>query len=244
MPGSRICPPQDGWEPIDLEGQIDRGQLHLRNRKFGPLKLRTCALGAGSYSKWSTFENCTFRHLRAFRSSLHAVLFRKCSFDRIHTDFTHTYSALFQECRVLGRITGINFGIGPLEPYVPKDRLAEYLREHRRLMGTITWSLDVREALLENAGFEGEEIARRVMFSPGQCVLYRANGLAAKIEKIRAKVLHTPLLGAFLTNVREGEQLALGNLQFENNTSRLSDVRDLARGEGIEVIESPLVTDS
>ncbi len=239
--GSRICPPEEGWEPIDLEQQHDWSKLSLKGRKFGPVRVAACALGNG-YPGWTRIEDCSFRHVKAVRSSLHAVVFRNCDFERIHSDFTHTYTTLFLECRLRGRITGINFGIKVTEPFVPVAHLAAYAEEHRRLLSTARYCLDVREAVLENAGFVGEEIAKRVIFAPGQCVIYRAEGLAGRLDRIVKRVLHSPLLHAFATWVRDGERIALGNLHPKMECIRLEEVLNLAHAEGIEVLETSLVS--
>jgi hypothetical protein len=233
-----------GGEIVTLNNQRDTRGLVVRDRHFGPIKAVNCGLSAGPKGpkKRSYFENCTFSDVKADRCVVGFPIFRNCVFRNVKTDFFDCYCALFLACKLEGIIDGVNFGLQPKLDPVSSTIDPRLKEEYERLLSEVPFSLDVREAVLANVVFWGDEIVPYVLFDPGQCAIYRGEKMSEKLEALGRGISDRALQGAlFGASPRDNEQLAMVALETFGASERVSELREIVSKEGIELIDHPLI---
>jgi len=234
----------DGSEIVTLNNQSDWGGLVVRDRRLGPIKAMGCGLSVGpkGHKKRSYFENCTFSDVKADRCVVGHPIFRNCTFRNVKTDFLHCYHALFLACKLEGIISRVNFGLQAKSDLASSTIDPKLKKENDRLLSEVPFSLDVRDAILADVAFDGEEIIPYVLFNPGQCAIYRGEMLSEKLSALGQGILDRALQKAlFCVSPSKNDRLAMVSLEAIGASERVSELREIVSKEGIELIDHPLI---
>ena len=234
----------EGRERLTLDNKNDMGGLVVRNRDFGPIKARGCGISVGpkGFKSRSYFENCTFSDVRADSCVLGFPIFRNCVFRNVKTDFLDTYRTLFLACKLEGIIARVMFGLQPKLVLTSSVIDPKLMEESKRLLSQVPFSLDVRDAVLVDVGFFGQEIIPYILFNPGQCVIYRGENITEKLTALGRSISDQALQGALLgCSCRKHERMAMVSLEGCGASERVSELREIVSSVGIELLDHPMV---
>jgi len=222
-----------------LIARCDEGGLHFRGSAFGDLECERCVLSLRP-SPRSVFEGCTFGSISAHECTIWFPAFRSCVFRDVRADFLACYGASFVECVFEGVLNGINFGFTPHALATTRDVASQIYAENRKMDESGAFAIDVRSALLANVAFDGEDIVPRVIFRPGQCLIYRSSGLHAKLRQLIESVPDQGLRMGLLPPVDPKQSVHLVTLDAGGAGERVPELRRLVEQLGVEVLEEPL----
>lgn len=217
----------------------DDGQLRMAKRTFEDLCFSNCSLSMTGSPTQSVFEDCTFRRIRTRHCHVGHPIFRRCHFEDVSAnDLRVFYDARFIECTIAGKLRKMNFGVFRHQlPFFSEERLVATLAE----MAKSSFALDIREAEVDDCGFQGEEFVAKLRFHPHQGFLVRGRNL----DRIFAPILKATPDPDFATTIVSpagfGQEYALHFCAIplrarSNHVEYAARVRDL----GVEVVATPL----
>jgi hypothetical protein len=223
---------------MDLNSVVDKGGAHALGARIGPMTASGSVLSPSPLSRTS-FENCAFSDVKVRKCVMGFPIFKSCTFRNVESDFLRCYGAVFLECRLEGRIRGISFGICPELEAIDEAKKKSAAKEAMAMVKSSKYCLDVREAILSEVGFYGQAIARKVIFSKGQCVLFRGKDMPQKLESLAKNTKDRALQMALFTVVAPGESLHLVSMETCGTTERVDEIRSLLSKVDLEVLDEP-----
>jgi hypothetical protein len=230
----------DSRQVRTLNSSVDKGGLRLAGLKLGPLSAEGSFLSIDPLNR-SVFENCEFSSVKAKKCVVGFPVFRHCVFRNIESDFLRCYGAIFLECKLEGRIRRVSFGVCPELEAIDDAKKKRVSQEASKLLGTSKHCLDVRDAILSDVGFYGEDIARRVIFNKGQCALLKGEGMPEKLEVLAKKTKDRALQMALFTLIAPGTSLHLVSMETCGTTERIEELRKILSEVRVELIDEPIV---
>lgn len=181
-----------------IENVIDRGELHVTKREFCRLHFFGCGLSMAD--KRSRFNYCSFRDIQTEKCVAGFPVFYRCQFhDIVAKDGLNLlYGSVFIECTVSGNVRNMNIGLSVGDLGFPSvdDRKAAQLgypsrdvrekikAENLALVSQSDYSLDFRNADLDEVSFMGEEIVPFLRFRKGQAIIWKGANLREKLVEL------------------------------------------------------------
>jgi hypothetical protein len=160
-----------------IQNARDTGGIAMSAAVIEHMRIEHSALSVASRSKRSTFRDCRFSNLTGRSNVVGNPVFERCTFEGIVSqDQLTLYAALFLECRMQGVLAGVTFGFDGRGIY-PREAIKQNIEAALRA----PYCLDVTEADLKDVAFQGGEIASKVRFRPGQCLILSAPHLAQRL---------------------------------------------------------------
>ena len=227
-------------QALKLRSHVDEGLLRIVGAHFGPVDCELSGLSMSPAHR-SVFEDCSFANVRVRKCTVGFPVFRRCVFDGLRADCLACYGAAFVACRFSGLISGVNLGVDPGALPISPSQARELYAENERLQQACPFAIDVREAVLSDVGFVGPEIARRVLFHPGQCIIYRGSDLQLKLRRALQETADPGLQMALLPPVSPDHDLHLVALERGGSGERLPEIRRIVAAAGVEMIEESMV---
>jgi len=225
-----------------ISNKQDPGEIVAYSHVVENVKFQNCVLSMAGANNRSKLKDCEFKDIGLTDCSVGHPIFENCKFKNIIANETVTlYESLFIECFISGKIRNLNFGKIKRDG-IPFFSEARYLEDAARLEDC-AFSIDITTVTdMDECGFIGDVIARKIRFKKGQGLLLKGERLDLVFRPIIKSITDNDFGIVVVGPAGFGKSY---NLHFCAIPTRVAHKADeyasIIRSYGVEVYEEPLI---